>query len=484
MKLASRRESPYNTVYGSVRTEHTTRDNVHYCEERESTMNGRSSLLIVACLAILALALSGLPIVSLAFADPNTNPELESESQWPSLGGDYTRSGLSPNEGLLEDRPGWTHEIGGAVLSSASVGSDGRVHVACEDGTLYTLDAGGAALWTADVNAPLLSAPSIGRDGRLFVGSRDGRLYTVDPNGRLGWTFETRDAVYSSPAVASNGNVYVGSTDGTLHALAADGARLWAFETRAPANLQGAVFASPSIGADGTVYVAGLYDPNLYALDPADGSVKWTCSFALYPENPNDPNGARTGGWPFVSPVVGPDGTIYQTLLYDSHLYAIEPSAGTILWSVDLLDTPVIDQTSMDFDSYADGWSEPVIGPDGTIYVSLDDPYLRAVNSDGTIRWATKLGDIGGFTLTVDANGFVYAACDDGYVYLIDADGQQIGRWHTAGWPAYPIVTADGTVLVTDSQDYSMLITDTTNTVQSLSVESLQEPAPEPAVAQ
>ena len=54
---------------------------------------------------------------------------------------------------------------------------------------------------------------------------------------------------------------------------------------------------------------------------------------------------------------VGPDGTIYQTLLYDSHLYAIEPSDGTIRWSVDLLDTPVIDKTAMEFDPYADGWS-------------------------------------------------------------------------------------------------------------------------------
>ncbi len=114
------------------------------------------------------------------------------------------------------------------------------------------------------------------------------------------------------------------------------------------------------------------------------------------------------------------------------------------------------------------------------IYVSLDDPYLRAVDPNGSIRWTTKLGDIGGFTLTVDANGFVYAACDDGYVYLVDADGQQIGRWQTGGWPAYPIVTADGTVIVTDSQDYSMLITDANNAVQTLSVDAIGEPAPEP----
>jgi len=138
----------------------------------------------------------------------------------------------------------------------------------------------------------------------------------------------------------------------------------------------------------------------------------------------------------------------------------------------------------MEFDPYADGWSEPVVGPDGTIYASLDVPYLRAVDPSGTIRWATKLGDIGAFTLAVDANGLVYAACDDGCVYVVDADGQQTGHWQTTGWPAFPIVTADGAVLVTDSQDYSILITDAANTVQALSVDSLQEPQPEPAAAQ
>jgi len=449
-------------------------------------MNTKTSIVVLACAGVLAFALTGLPIVPRAWADPNVADGNcpAAEGRWPSLGGDYTRSGVSPDEGLTEPAGEWSCEVGGAVVGSATVGCDGRVHVACEDGKLYTLDAGGVPLWTTDVNTPLLSAPSIGSDGRLFVGSRDGKLCALDPNGSTQWTHSTGEAVYSSAAVASNGNVYVGSTDGKLCALDANGAILWTFQTGASANLRGTVFASPSIGADGTVYIAGLYDPTLYALNSADGSVKWTCSFALYPENPDDPNGAKTGGWPFTSPVVGPDGTIYQTLLYDSHLYAIEPSDGAIRWSIDLLDTPAIDKAAMEFDPYADGWSEPVVGPDGTIYVSLDDPYLRAVDPSGTLKWASRLGDLGAFTLTVDANGLVYAACDDGCVYVVDADGQQTGRWQTSGWPAFPIVTADGAVLVTDSQDYSMLITDAANTVQALSVDSLQEPQPEPAAAQ
>ncbi|MHC4518947.1 MAG: outer membrane protein assembly factor BamB family protein, partial [Planctomycetota bacterium] len=324
-------------------------------------------------------------------------------------------------------------------------------------------------------------APSIGPDGSLFVGGQDGRLQAIDPNGTLRWTYGAGDAVYSSPAVAANGNVYFGSTDGELYGVGADGSKLWLFATKGPGVMAtGAVFASASIGADGTVYAAGLYDPNLYALDPADGSVKWACSFKLYPEDEDDPDSAKVGGWPFAAPVVGSDGTIYQTLLYDSHLYAVETETGTIVWATDLLDAPGIDAEAEDFDDQADGWSEPALGPDGTIYVSLDDPYLRAVDPNGSIKWATRLGDVGAFTLTVDARGWVYAACDDGYVYVVDNEGLQVGRWETSGWPVYPVIAGDGTVLVADSKDYSALITEARNIVQALSIDSLQDPAPEP----
>ena len=117
----------------------------------------------------------------------------------------------------------------------------------------------------------------------------------------------------------------------------------------------------------------------------------------------------------------------------------------------------------------ADGWSEPVLGPDGTVYVSLDDPFLRAVDPNGSIRWATRLGEIGGFTLTVDRQGWVYAACDDGWVYVVDSTGLEIGRLETGGWPVLPVLAADGLLIVVDSQDYSGLKTDAKNAVYAIS---------------
>ena len=136
-------------------------------------MNTKTSIVLLACAGVLTFALTARSDAVRRSSYALTGTLQAAEGQWPSLGGDYTRSGMSPDEGLIEGAAEWTREIGGAVVGSATVGHDGRVHVACEDGRLYALDAGGAPLWTTDVNTPLLSAPSIGPDGRLFVGGRE-----------------------------------------------------------------------------------------------------------------------------------------------------------------------------------------------------------------------------------------------------------------------------------------------------------------------
>jgi outer membrane protein assembly factor BamB len=400
------------------------------------------------------------------FGGGGAEPDIVTEPKWPSLGGGFARTGQSRDLGPLSGEVRWKFETDGPVMSSVAVSSAGSVYVACEDGKLYALYPAGTVLWVLDVNSPLLSAPSIGPDGSVYAGGKSGKLYAVASDGRLRWTCATGAAIYSSPAVGAKGDVYVGSTDGTLYALAAsDGSELWRFKTKGPGVLpDGAIFASPSIGPDGTIYVGGLYDPTLYALNPADGSVKWSCRF---PDTSKDPN---TGGWPFASPVVAADGTIYQMLLYDRHLYAIEPADGAIRWSVELPDSgiPISSMPGRSVPADSDGWSEPVLGPDGTIYVSLDDLYIHAVDPKGTIQWSKPFGQVGGFTLVVDKTSTVYAASDDGFLYVVGSDGTELARFETGGWPAFPVVAADGLLILADSKDYSSLEKGVKNTVWAI----------------
>ncbi|MHC4500320.1 MAG: outer membrane protein assembly factor BamB family protein, partial [Planctomycetota bacterium] len=233
-------------------------------------------------------------------------------SKWKSLAGDYDRLGRSENYGPELGCVKWEFEVDGAISASVTIGPNDTVYVPCEDGNLYKLDSNGAVLWSYEANSPLVSSPSIGPDGTVYVGSKDGKLFAIDIDGNLRWTHSTGGMVYSSPAVSADGNnIYVGSQDGRVYALGRDGSELWSFKTAGFGVIDGSVFASPAIGTNGTVYIAGLYEPNLYALDPNDGGVKWVCNFE-YLLDPYHPWEGTESGWLFASPVVGPNGTIYQ----------------------------------------------------------------------------------------------------------------------------------------------------------------------------
>ncbi len=389
-------------------------------------------------------------IESGTFSINSYTPHPAVPAKWKSLGGNFRRTGLSENYGPEVGCVKWSFDTEGPVSASVTIGASDRVHIACEDGKLYTLDADGSLVWSYDVNSPLLSSPTISANGTVYAGSQDGKLYAISFGGSLLWTHAAYDVVYSSVAVSPDGKVYACSEDGLLYALDPNGSELWTFETDGLGlSSQGSIFASPAIGANGTVYIGGLYDANLYALDANDGSIKWTCTFTS--SDCDLSNCYPSVSWPFASPVIADDGTIYQTLLYDPNLYAIDANDGNIIWATNLGHREY-DYFGIPYPGYgyADGWSAPALGPDGTIYVSFDDPNLRAVNPDGSIKWETHLGSVGGYTLTVGSDGLIYAACDDEYVYVVNGNGEVVSQFSGAGWLSFPVIAADNTIIVSD----------------------------------
>ncbi|MFA5239344.1 MAG: PQQ-binding-like beta-propeller repeat protein, partial [Phycisphaerae bacterium] len=350
---------------------------------------------------------------------------------------------LSDNKGPLLGCVKWIFDTNGPVSSQVAVTRSNhhgyRIYVGCEDGVVYALNDDGELLWSYDINTPIVGSPAVGYYGMVYVAGKNGWLYAIDDDGDVRWTQTTDAPVYSAPVVDCSGKIYVSSEDGLIYAFDADGSELWTFETKGPGRLNGAILTTPVIEANGAVYISGFYDPNLYALDADTGSVNWACLFA----SADDPNNSMAGRL-FAAPAVGADGTIYQTLIDDPNLYTIDPCTGDIIWTTSL---------RLDPNTYSSGWSSPVVGPDGTIYVGFDDPYLRAVNPDGTIKWITRLGMVGGFTLTVDKNGFIYAASDDGYVCVVNAEGEEVSRFEGNGWVSFPAIAEDGTLIVSDSNN-------------------------------
>lgn len=367
---------------------------------------------------------------------------------------------LGPKYGCVK----WQFQTGGPVTAGVTIGLNNRVHVPCEDGKLYTLSANGVLLWMYDTGSPLVNSPAVDRSGNVYVGAENGKLYAIGRNGRLLWTHTTNGPIYSSPVILFDDlwqgytypyqnppfQIFAGSADGTLYALGKNGSELWSVETDSlSAATTGAIFATPAIDRNGILHIAGLYDPNLYALDPSDGSVKWSRTFSGLTE----PNGKKP--WLFASPVIARNGTIYQALLYDPNLYAINPTDGNIIWSTNLAD-PCSGWFEPNYaETYGPGacWSKPALAYDGTIYVNLNDPYLRAVNPNGTIKWVTKLGVVGGFTLTVGGNGLIYAASDDARLYVVDKYGQQVSQFEGSGGLSFPTITTGHTIIISDTNN-------------------------------
>jgi len=403
------------------------------------------------------------------------------------------RTGLSENIGPELGCIKWSFATEGPVTAPVALGHNNRVYVPCEDGKLYALNNSGELIWSYDVNSPILSTPVIDARGTLYVGADDGKLYAISHNGELLWSFATGSFIYGSAAVGPDGDIYVGSTDGLLYALGPDGSELWKFETAGFDLLGNSILASPMLADDGTVCIAGFYDPNLYALDANDGSVKWVRTL-IHPEPVCKWDGTvldmtDKSGWPFASSVMTDDGVIYQTALYDPNLYAIDANDGGIIWTskmkpqcsfLDEFTCGTIDCSLLTelcgSDWYgvpltewygcqtsgsgyrgtkrpSNCWSRPALGPDGTIYVSFDDPYLRAVDPNGSIKWVRKIGTVGGFTLTVGPNGLIYAAGDDGNMYVLNSNGDELSRFESDQWLSFPAITVANTVIVSDSND-------------------------------
>lgn len=189
--------------------------------------------------------------------------------------------------------PRWRFQAGGAIASTPAV-DDHAVYVASREGLLRALDVRtGRERWRHHFDAALgpddywdyfLSSPVL-VDGTLYIGSGDGHVLALAAaDGRVKWRTAVGARVRSTIATQA-GTLVFGTMDGHVRALRArDGAALWSFATDGAAHKfadQGndttSVVASPTIAGSGpdAVVAVGGRDGMLYALDLADGHLRW-----------------------------------------------------------------------------------------------------------------------------------------------------------------------------------------------------------------
>jgi len=291
----------------------------------------------------------------------------------------------------------WAYELRQATRSHPAVDED-TIYIG--DGVpgavgshLYAVDGNGALKWefqSIDVQ-PFLTGPAIDRNlNTIYAADYWGNVYAFNKDGTLKWYIQTGLwNVWSNLLVDEDGVVYIGFDGDQVTAINPDGSLKWV--SYVPA------LSGPAVDGD-TIYLAAR-DYYFYAVSKADGSVKWSIEFSLYPG--------------YRDPSIDEDGTIYIGS-EDQYLYALNPD-GSLKWKY-----------------LTGGWvfTTPAIGMD-EIYFGSDDYYLYSLTKDGTLKWRYGTYDIIDASPVLDANGVVYFSSWDGSLYAVNVNG--VLEWKVTG---------------------------------------------------
>ncbi len=286
----------------------------------------------------------------------DSNPVLAPDGQLlvGSSGNDHSLVSLDPATGQAK----WAAPFTGATdrwIAPPLVVTD-TVYAPNNDGTLYALKlSSGEELWSLPISHSLWSAPVT--DGKLvYLTSLDHFLYAIDPQGRkIVWKTDLGGPAPGSPAVSADGaTLYIGSFASRIFAVnTADGSIRWSVKTT------GWVWGTPVVNGS-TLYAADI-NGQLYSLNTSDGSNAWA---AVQPDGPIT-----------ASLLLRTDGVIAAT--ESGSLYAFDHN-GARVWNASLIEA----------------------GKGGTIYTTpvasgnliLDAPLsadflLAAVNQNGGLVW-------------------------------------------------------------------------------------------------
>ncbi len=227
----------------------------------------------------------------------------------------------------------------------------------------------GSELWNVTESSPTFRSTRV-LNGVLYVDCGDEIKTYNATNGSYRWTSDTYDGAQLGGIAMSNDTVYLpvqidsGSTLSALVALnATDGSERWRFE------VNGGIEMTPTV-ANGTVYLgkgdeehADDPDPRLYALNPANGSIKWA----------DDANAITHG-------VAVANGTVYAAM--GNSIRAFDEATGAPRWTF----------KAGGYDYYGSVTNSPAIA-DGVVYTSNDRGTVYGLNATtGDRLWRYETG--------------------------------------------------------------------------------------------
>lgn len=332
------------------------------------------------------------------------------ESTTPAIADDgmvfATSSGKEGNTNIHAINPDgtekWAIEVGDIVRSSPVIGADGTVYTSSYDDFFYALDpADGTIVWSYELGSNAkYSTAALGTDGSIYIGSQTDNFHALNADGTLKWEFPTGGDVNGSAVIGADGTIYINSTDDFLYALnPADGSMKWNYEY---GSWSGTALA---MGSDGTIYIAGesSAETGVVAAVNPNGSEKWSITTSAVTGSPTNTGKIDQGG-----PAIGPDGTVYVGTK-GPELLALDPNTGAVKWSytnpafAGIGSTPAIDQEGNVY-----------FGDDSGIFTVLDkDGNVKFELSLGAKIWSSVTFDDNGViyicATQADDTGLIYA---------------------------------------------------------------------------
>ena len=278
--------------------------------------------------------------------------------------------------------------------------------------------------------------------GNLYLNFGDeGRDYMAcySPNGDLVWQtgpFEGRRSL-CTPVSTAAGAIVMGFRDQTFRAFdSATGDEMWSVEL--PADVRGLMIGSPVYDEAGDLYITGGAKAGLLKVDVANGSVVWR------QQVPDEVDWHGTASCPTLSH----DGaTIYvgrgslSPGIGEGGIYAVDAQSGTTRWRY----------TPEDVDLFNVGWPSPMVGPDGTVYQQNEqDGRLYAIDDrgdEGVLKWSFNTGSVRNcprFPAVDEDTVYVGSIRPAATVFALDFDGNV--KWEHALTDmsmGSPVVTPD-----------------------------------------
>jgi len=331
------------------------------------------------------------------------------------------------------------------VHSFAATGSyTVKATVTYEDGTFESgtiiMEVAGYAWASMELNHNGLSGyvkvsnPVFSPDGKtayIPTSTPNGHLFAIDVvKGTVKWISDISSVTYGGGALVDpNGIIYQCGTDSKVYAInPEDGTKKWT------CNVDGVIGAFPALSSTGTLYCA-TNSGTLYAINTTSGSVVWnksidgTSSAVAVDASDNVYVGTNSAIYKFN--VSGSEqwktsGTINVT---ERGAFAMDVTGATLyatrkgstgLSAIDM-STGNVKWTYANTgggDAYL-----PVVGPDGTIYFNdKGGKKVYAISSNGTLKWEKDLGAALTYCgLAIANNGKIYCATQGkvGSVYIV-----------------------------------------------------------------